>query len=48
LLLGSTCGRLVLSGILDSQLELVKSRLLELGADSFEIDQDGEWIALAV
>lgn len=47
-LLGATCGRLVLSGILDSQRELVQSRLLELGADSFEIDQDGEWIALVV
>jgi ribosomal protein L11 methyltransferase len=48
LLLGATCGRLVLSGILDSQLELVQSRLLELAADSFEIDEDGEWIALVV
>ena len=48
LLLGATCGRLVLSGILDSQLELVQSRLLELGADSFETVGDGEWIALAV
>ena len=47
-LLGATCGRLVLSGILAEQSELVQSRLLELGADSFEIDQDGEWIALAV
>ncbi|HMG75904.1 MAG TPA: 50S ribosomal protein L11 methyltransferase [Pyrinomonadaceae bacterium] len=47
-LLGATCGRLVLSGILDSQSELVQSRMLELGADSFEIDQDGEWIALAI
>jgi ribosomal protein L11 methyltransferase len=47
-LLGATCGRLVLSGILDSQSELVQSRLLELSADSFEIDQDGEWIALVV
>jgi len=47
-LLGATCGRLVLSGILDSQSELVQSRLLELGADSFEIDQDGEWIALVI
>jgi len=48
LLLGATCGRLVLSGILVSQLELVQSRLLELGADSTEIDQDGEWVALLV
>jgi ribosomal protein L11 methyltransferase len=30
-LLGATCGRLVLSGILDSQIELVQSRVLELG-----------------
>jgi len=47
-LLGATCGRLVLSGILAEQSELVQSRLLELGADSFEFDQDGEWIALVV
>ncbi len=48
LLLGATCGRLVLSGILNSQRELVQSRLLELGADSFETVGDGEWIALVV
>jgi ribosomal protein L11 methylase PrmA len=48
LLLGATCGRLVLSGILDSQLELVQARLLELGATSFETNNDGEWIALVV
>jgi ribosomal protein L11 methyltransferase len=48
LLLGATCGRLVLSGILNSQLDLVQSRLLELGAGSFEIVNDGEWIALVV
>ena len=47
-LLGATCGRLVLSGILAEQSELVQSRLLELGAAGFEIDQDGEWIALVV
>jgi ribosomal protein L11 methyltransferase len=47
-LLGATCGRLVLSGILDSQLELVQTRLLELGADSFETAGDGEWVALVV
>ena len=48
LLLSATCGRLVLSGILDSQIELVQSRLLELGATSFETHSDGEWIALVV
>src|SRR5205814_3063398 len=39
LLLGATCGRLALSGILDSQVEMVKSRLLELAVLDFEIDQ---------
>ena len=47
-LLGATCGRLVLSGILDSQIELVQSRLSELGVTAPEIDQDGEWIALVI
>jgi ribosomal protein L11 methyltransferase len=47
-LLGASCGRLVLSGILDSQVELVQSRLLELGATGIELDQDGEWVALVV
>jgi ribosomal protein L11 methyltransferase len=48
LLLGATCGRLVLSGILDSQVELVESRLRKLGATTVQTDQDGEWIALVV
>ena len=48
LLLGATCGRLVLSGILDSQIELVESRLRELGAAVLESEQDGEWIGLVV
>lgn len=47
-LLGATCGRLVLSGILAEQRGLVQSRLRELGVDSFQTDQDGEWIALVV
>ena len=47
-LLGATCGRLVLSGILDSQIDLVQSRLMELGVTDSETDQDGEWIALVV
>lgn len=47
-LMGATCGHLVLSGILDSQIDLVQSRLLELGATTPEIDQDGEWIALVI
>ena len=47
-LIGATCGRLILSGILDSQIEMVKSRLLELGVTEFEIDRDGEWVAVVV
>jgi ribosomal protein L11 methyltransferase len=48
LLLGATCGRLVLSGILDSQIDLVEANLRELGAAILESEQDGEWIALVV
>ena len=47
-LLGATCGHLVLSGLLDSQIELVRARLLELGARDFKVDQDGEWVALVI
>jgi len=45
---GATCGRLVLSGILDSQINWVERKLVELGIADFEIDQDGEWIALVI
>jgi ribosomal protein L11 methyltransferase len=48
LLLDATCGRLVLSGILDTQVELVESRLAELGAAILKSEQDGEWVALVV
>jgi ribosomal protein L11 methyltransferase len=48
-LIGATCGRLILSGILDSQLELVRSRLQELGiTEPLEISADGEWIAITI
>jgi ribosomal protein L11 methyltransferase len=47
-LLGATCGRLVLSGILDTQAEMVQTRVNELGATILEVDQDGEWVALVV
>jgi ribosomal protein L11 methyltransferase len=48
LLLSTTCGRLVLSGILESQVGMVKTGLQELGAAILESEQDGEWIALVV
>ena len=48
-LLGATCGRLVLSGILDSQADAVSERLRELGVSApSEIVQDGEWVAIIV
>jgi len=47
-LLAATCGRLVLSGILDAQAEMVQSRLVELGATLLQRNQDGEWIAMVV
>jgi ribosomal protein L11 methyltransferase len=48
-LLGATCGRLVLSGILDTQLEAVRARLHECGiSEPLEIMSDGEWVALIV
>jgi ribosomal protein L11 methyltransferase len=47
-LLGVTCGHLILSGILDSQLPAVEARLSELGVNQFAVDQDGEWIMLVI
>jgi ribosomal protein L11 methyltransferase len=47
-LLAATCGRLVLSGILDTQADMVQTRVAELGATILETDQDGEWVALVV
>lgn len=47
-LLSATCGRLILSGILDSQFEMVHARLVELAATVNEIMQDGEWLALVI
>ncbi len=47
-LVGVACGKLILSGILDTQLEMVQAALHASGIDDFEITQDGEWIALIV
>lgn len=48
-LIGASCGRLILAGILDVQLETVRTRLHECGvADPLEIMSDGEWVALIV
>jgi ribosomal protein L11 methyltransferase len=48
-LIGATCGRMVLSGILQVQLESVRARLHECGiSEPVEIMTDGEWVALIV
>ena len=47
-LLAATCGRLVLSGILQEQTEMVLSCLRGLGITDFEIEVDGEWSAIIV
>jgi ribosomal protein L11 methylase PrmA len=45
---GATCGRLILSGILETQAEQVRTRLRELGFDHCEVTQDGEWVAMTI
>src|SRR5689334_10759730 len=47
-LAGVTCGKLILSGILETQIEMVQSALHENGIDDFEITQHGEWLALTI
>lgn len=48
-LLAVTCGRLILSGILDTQIDMLRNALRELGVgDVIEIARDDEWIALVL
>jgi ribosomal protein L11 methyltransferase len=47
-LVGATCGRLILSGILDTQADAVRARLDALGAGETETVADGEWVAIIV
>ena len=47
-LVGVTCGKLILSGILETQLEMVQAALHDCGIDQFDVEQRGEWIALIV
>jgi len=47
-LLGATCGRLILSGILDTQAEQVRARLRELGVSDCEVKHEGEWVSIIV
>jgi ribosomal protein L11 methyltransferase len=47
-LVSLSCGKLILSGILEAQIELIQSGLHACGIDDFEIAQDGEWVALII
>jgi ribosomal protein L11 methyltransferase len=47
-LLNLTCGKLILSGILETQIEMVDTSLHNLGIDNVELTQDGEWVCCVV
>lgn len=48
-LISASCGRLVLSGILETQVDSIVEQLHDAGAsDTSIILQDGEWVALVV
>jgi ribosomal protein L11 methylase PrmA len=48
-LINASCGRLVLSGILDSQVDSIVDGLHNLGVSGDLIPmQEGEWVALVV
>ena len=47
-LVALTCGRLVLSGILETQIEAIIDRLSELAVTEVEVRQEGEWVAVVV
>ena len=48
-LIDATCGRLVLSGILDSQLDSITEQLGDAGTSgNLVVMRDGEWVALVV
>jgi len=47
-LVGASCGRLILSGILETQIDGVVTRLGELGIDEYEVTSAGEWVALTI
>ena len=42
----ATCGRLVLSGILEDQLGVVQTQLARFGVTELDIQREGEWISI--
>ena len=47
-LVNVTCGKLVLSGILETQVEGILDELHKAGVDDVEVIQDGEWVCCVV
>jgi len=47
-LLNLTCGKLILSGILETQLQSVVDGLNSFGVADVEVTQDGEWVCCVV
>lgn len=47
-LVALSCGRLVLSGILENQIESITDQLAQLAITDVEITRDGEWVAIIV
>lgn len=43
-----SCGKLVLSGILETQLSSIREALHQQGVDEVEVTQDGEWVCCVV
>jgi len=47
-LVALSCGRLVLSGILETQIEAITDQLAQLAITDAEITSEGEWVAITV
>jgi ribosomal protein L11 methyltransferase len=47
-LVSLTCGKLILSGILETQIEMVQASLSDCGISEIEFAQDGEWVSLTI
>jgi ribosomal protein L11 methylase PrmA len=47
-LVGLSCGRLVLSGVLETQSQDIIDSLARLAITDVEITRDGEWVAIIV
>jgi ribosomal protein L11 methyltransferase len=47
-LVNSSCGKLILSGILEPQLETILDNLQRVAGSDVEVTQDGEWVCCVV